>query len=325
MAPICVTAQAPPTEAVDPVVTDVVRMLNVGIEPELVLKWLQSSGKRPGPLSADDVIALSQANAPKELIQALLDLATPAAALPAAPAGSGAGAPATSVPSYAPATGAAVAADSRCCLVDFSVEYRAAEDRIGGEFEGPGHDLFVYLDGHFLARFESQGNIAAQGPIPFKAWVAPGEHTIRLTRELHTQPNRRKHPEAWDHVTTVSPAVIEFRVEPGAAWNMDIHWVQGEFSMKPPLHWRWSRDGVELDGEKHAGAFREEWPYLCDDVEASREAGTIANWRARDRLKGCVTWAALWPPDNETARAIVLDELRQFDFEPTITTVGMID
>ncbi|MGB5623675.1 MAG: hypothetical protein WBN65_14370, partial [Gammaproteobacteria bacterium] len=81
-APAMVRAQTNATQAVDPIVTDVVRMLEVGIEPDLILNWLQSSGKRPGPLSADDVIALSEAKAPKELIQALLDLATAAAQAP---------------------------------------------------------------------------------------------------------------------------------------------------------------------------------------------------------------------------------------------------
>jgi hypothetical protein len=322
-------AQTTATQATDPVVVDVVRMLEVGIEPELILNWLQSSGKRPGPLSADDVIALAEVKAPKPLIQALLDLATPVARAPAAPVTPAPGAAATPTApapiAPAPVPPATAAGDRDCCLIDFSVEYRATEDRVGAEFEGPGHDLFLYLDGKFLARFESQGNIAAQGPIPFKARVAPGDHTIRLTRELHTRPDASKRPDEWDHLTTVSPAAIDFRVEPGADWNMDIRWVQGEFSLKKPLHWRWSRDGVEVAGQEHAGEFREDWPYLCDDVEASRNAGAISGWRARDRMKGCVSWASLWPKTVVITRGEVLAELRQSDFEPAITAVGRID
>lgn len=321
-APALVSAQTTATEAVDPVVTDVVRMLEVGIEPDLILNWLQSSGKRPGPLSADDVIALSEAKAPKELIQALLDLATPAAQAPVTPSADARPPPAAAVP--APRASAA-GSDRECCLVDFSVEYRVSEDLVGDQFEGPEHDLFLYLDGDFLARFASQGNIAARGPVPFKARVGPGVHTLRLTRELHTQPNRRKHPEEWDHRTTVSPSAIEFLVEPGVDWNMDIRWNQSEFTLKPPLHWRWSRDGVEVAGEKHAGAFREDWPFLCEDVEVSRENGSISGWRARDRLKGCVNWSALWPPPVSTTRNEVLADLRVYDFEPPVATAGRID
>jgi len=329
LTPAFVSAQTATTQATDPVVADVVRMIEVGIDPELILNWLQSSGKRPGPLSADDVIALAEVKAPKQLIQALLDLATPVAQAPVDPVAPAAGTVAPLPPpasaATAPAPTSPVVRDSDCCLVDFSVEYRVTEDRVGAEFEGPGHDLFVYLDGKFLARFETQGNIAAQGPIPFKARVAPGDHTIRLTRELHSRPAPKKRPGEWDHQTTVSPAAIDFRVEPGADWNMDIRWVQGEFSLKKPLHWRWSRNGVEVAGKKHAGAFREDWPYLCEDVEVSRDAGAISGWRARDRKKNCVTWASLWPAADKTARVDVLDELRQVDFQPNITAVGRID
>jgi len=328
-APAMVRAQTNATQAVDPIVTDVVRMLEVGIEPDLILNWLQSSGKRPGPLSADDVIALSEAKAPKELIQALLDLATPAAQAPVAPVAPSADVPArpavaapVSPPSPQPGR---VTSDSECCLVDFSVEYRVSEDMIGDGFEGPEQDLFLYLDGYFLARFESQGNIAARGPVPFKARVSPGTHTLRLTRELHTQTDPRKHPDEWDHLTTVSPSVIEFAVEPGADWNLDIHWTQGEFTLKPPLHWRWSRDGVEVAGQKHAGAHREDWPFLCDDVEVSRDNGAISGWRARDRRKGCVDWSSLWPPPVRTTRVEVLAELQQSDFQPNVTAVGRIE
>lgn len=336
LTPASLSAQTATTQATDPVVVDVVRMIEVGIDPELILNWLQSSGKRPGPLSADDVIALAEVKAPKPLIQALLDLATPVAQAPAAPVTPGAGTGATATPpapaliapaptSPTPAPPATPSVDRDCCLVDFSVEYRAAEDREGAEFEGPGHDLFVYLDGNFLARFESQGNIAAQGPIPFKARVTPGDHTIRLTRELHSRPSPKKRPDEWDHLTTVSPAAIEFRVEPGADWNMDIRWVQSEFSLKKPLHWRWSRNGVEVAGKKNAGAFRDDWPYLCEDVEVSRNTGAISGWRARDRKKNCVSWASLWPAADETARVDILDQLRQLDFQPNITPVGRID
>ncbi len=326
-----VSAQTATTQPTDPVVADVVRMIEVGIDPELILNWLQSSGKRPGPLSADDVIALAEVKAPKPLIQALLDLSTTVAQAPAAPVTPGVGTGTTAPPpapapiAPAPVPPAAASVDRDCCLVDFSVEYRATEDRVGAEFEGPGHDLFVYLDGRFLARFESQGNIAAQGPIPFKVRVAPGDHTIRLTRELHSRPAAQKRPDEWDHLTTVSPAVIDFRVEPGADWNMDIRWVQSEFSLKKPLHWRWSRNGVEVAGEKHAGAFRDDWPYLCEDVETSRDTGAISGWRARDRMKNCVSWASLWPAADKTARVDILDELRQVDFQPNITPVGRID
>lgn len=319
------SAQSDAAQATDPVVNDVVRMLEVGIESDLVLQWLESSGKQPGPLSADDVIALTQAKAPKELIQALLDMS----ARSAPPA------PRTQAPPRAPATPAPAApspgtpaprvaqTDGECCLVNFSVEYRVAEDTIGDNMEPPGRDLFVYVDGRFLARFSSQGNIAARGPVPFKARLAPGDHTLRVTRELHSRASGRDSGK-WQHETTASTVAIDFSIDRSANWNMDLRWIQSEFSVKKPLSWQLSRDGVAIAGEKNIDKFREDWPYLCDDVEASRDNGALSGWRARDRLKNCVTWASLWPA-GAPSRTAILEELAKADFEPEISTVGRID
>ena len=149
---------------------------------------------------------------------------------------------------------------------------------------------------------------------------------MRLTRELHTQPNRKERPNEWDHLTTVSPAAIEFEVEPGADWNMDIRWLQGEFSLKRPLHLavvtRRRRGGR---GDSMRALSREDWPFLCDDVEVSRDSGAISGWRARDRRKGCVDWSSLWPPPVSTTRGQVLADLRNYDFQPPVSTVGRID
>jgi hypothetical protein len=316
-------AQSSAAQATDPVVGDVVRMLEVGIESDLVLQWLKSSGKQPGPLSADDVIALTQAKAPKELIQALLDMSARAApptprtqAPPQAPVTPAPAAPAFSEPGY-------VQDEGECCLVNFTVEYRVAEDVIGDNTEPPGRDLFVYVNGRFLARFSSQGNIAARGPIPFKARLAPGAHRLRVTRELHTRAGRGNSDE-WQHETTASPVAIEFQIDGSANWNMDLRWIQSEFSVKRPLSWQLSRNGATVAGEKNIGKFREDWSYIFEDVEAIRDSGALSRWRARDRMKDCVEWATLWA-DGAPSRTAVLAELARADFEPQISTVGRID
>ena len=54
----------------DPVIADVVRMLGEGVSAEFILDWLDSSDRRPGQLSPDDLIALSHAEAPPELVRA---------------------------------------------------------------------------------------------------------------------------------------------------------------------------------------------------------------------------------------------------------------
>ena len=78
------------------------------------------------------------------------------------------------------------------------------------------------------------------------------------------------------------------------------------------------RSGSEVRGDAKTGQFRERWPFLCEDVETSRDSGAIAAWRARDRLKACVNWPSLWPDGVELTRAQVLEDLRRFEFEPPV-------
>ena len=293
----------------DPLVDDVVRMLDAGIESDLIVSWLKTGDRRPTALSADALIALSQANASTELIEFLLSMAPRAV-------------PAANTPALTPEPvaidPAPVAINKDCCLVDFSVEYRATEDREGEEFEQPGRDLYLYVDGQYLARIETQGIIANSGAAQFQSPMPPGEYTLRLTRQLHTRKRSNTGNDSWDLETTVSPSIIKFRVEPDAQWRLELRWIQNEFSTRRPLSWRWLRNGAEVAGEEKIGVFRERWPFLCEDVVISGDSGAIAGWRARDRQKGCVGWPSLWPADVLTTRAMVLEGLRVSDYAPPL-------
>ncbi len=321
------SAQTGGANAVDPVVADVVRMLGAGVESELVLQWLEASGRRPAPLSADDIIALSQAEAPKEIIQALLDLsARPAPPPPPVPPPQTRSQPAAPPAAAPPVAGVAAAPGSdECCLVELSVEYRAPREIEGDNTIMPEHDLFVYVDGTFLARISPDGNLASRGPVRLKTRLDPGLHRVRLTRELHRLTDDFGKAPAWTHETTVSPVPMDIEVVAGGSYNLDLRWIEGEWSLKKPLSWRWSRNGDEVAGEQHTGKFSEDWAWLCEDVEASRDSGAIAQWRARDRLDGCVRWSELWPAPLATSRAQVLADLQRHDFNPPASYVGRLD
>ena len=316
----------------DPVVADVVRMLDAGIESDLVVSWLKTGDRRPAALSADELIALTEARASRPLIEFLLAMAT-AAPISGSAADSGARAttatpeatPRPTPEAMPPQIPATVAHNDDCCLVEFSIRYQAAEDKEGEEVEQASRDLFLYADGQLLTRIESQGNIASGGPVRFKTQMAPGAHTLRFTRQLHRRSKGTGKSDSWEHETTVSPSSISVELEPGALWQLDFSWVQSEFSTKRPLRWSWSRNGVEIAGEAAVGEFRERWPFVCEDVEISHDGGAIAAWRARDRLKSCVSWASLWPGSVDTTRAELLQSLRRFDFQPVAGSVVHID
>lgn len=310
----------PPTFAAvtpdDPVVADVVRMLDAGVAPPQILGWLESGNKRPGILSASDMIALAAAEAPAELIDDLLARAARPAEVEDPPPATQ---PAKEMQQHARREPASInARDGDCCLVDFSVEYRAPEQDAVGLTDTPRADLYLYLDGRFLGRFAPRSEIGGKGPNLHKYRIAPGRHTIRLTRELHLPSKNRKADGARDHLTTVSPSSIDFELLPGAQWTMDIRWTQGVFSRQRPLRWRWSRNGEPVAGEEHVGAVLDDWRFLCEDVEISRDSGAIAAWRANDRSRDCVTWASLWPRGAEFNRAQILSEFESAGFRPGI-------
>lgn len=321
--------EADVTEPLDPLLGDVVRMLEVGIDSDLIVRWIETGGRRPAPLGADDLIALNRAGASKQLMEYLLEMAAVAPPLPpdvtddtaddsTAMVGRPAEAP-LSIPEPVAETNAqTIPRVEDCCLVGFSVEYRAAEDKEGEETVQPGRDLFLYVDGQYLARFESQGSIASRGPVQFKAMLTAGEHVLRLTRELHTRAKGHDKAEVWAHETTISPSVIKLGVAPGFDWQLELSWVQSEFSTRRPLSWRWYQNGAEVAGAEKAGEFRERWPFLCEDAEISGASGAIAGWRMRDRLKSCLKWASLWPGQAATSRADMLEDLRRLNFKPVV-------
>jgi hypothetical protein len=270
------------------------------------------------------MIALATAKAPDDLIGHLLESgmrpAPAQAPFPTAPPG-----PTTSRETLAAAPPAAHAPQTRvapqtdrteCCLVEFSVEYRAPDAGVDDDPDVPRGELYLYIDGQFAGRFQSRGDLASRGPQTFKRQLGPGEHRIRLTRELHLPSKNRDAAGTRDHNTAVSPSIIEFSVQAGARWNMDIRWMQRAFSMKKPLSWRWSRNGARVSGAENVGAPQDDWPFLCDDVEISRASGAISDWRAKDRSRNCVTWASLWPRDVDTRRAELLQEMQRVEFRP---------
>ena len=300
----------------DPVVADVVRMLDAGLEPELILGWIESGNKRPGPLSASDMIALAEAEAPAELIDDLLSRAARPAEVGSEPHEAQPAPEALQHEASQPAN--AVVAAGECCLVDFSVEYRAPEQSDPEQSDTPRAELYLYLDGQFLGRYAPRSEIADKGPKVDKYRIAPGKHSIRLTRELHLPSKNKDAADARDHMTWVSPSSIDFELVPGAQWSMEIRWTQGVFSQKRPLSWRWSRNGEPVAGEERVGAFQDDWPFLCEDIEASRASGAISSWRATDRSRDCVTWASLWPQGIDSNRKQILAEFESTGFQPGV-------
>ncbi len=280
-----VLAAAPATGA-GKLVDEVVRMLEQGVDDSLISSWLALQDPRAEPLTPDDLIRLTKAGAPEDLVQRLLERTGGAPAAPASP----------------PAPSSAT--ENRDGTVPLSLDV-IYEPFTGFNLEDQDeYELFVYLDGHLVARRANPDSRSKGSEGPLLTRLEPGRHEIRLLREEH----RRKRGGRVLHYATVCPDAIEFEVASGHDWGLAIEWVEPSYSsLSYPLTWRLTRDGEPVSGVEKTGTPKSEWPALCEDLETATPKGGKA-----PALDGCVRWAGLWSATVEApTRAAVLAEIER--------------
>jgi hypothetical protein len=322
---VLVTAALParagdPDPVLDPVVQEVVTMLNGGVAEPVVTSWLETSGRRPARVDGAELVALQKAKASDDLMKRLIRLANGSALAPEPslrqPAPSPQPAPPPPVPA-APAVppppaavpapvGAAPAASG--IPVRFQIGYRP----FAADENAPSWNLFVYLDGRFLA-WEKPSTISittrAEG---FDRTLPAGHHVIRLVQERH----ERRHGSGWLHAARVAPQALAFDLAPGETWRVDLRLDEVKLSRQGPLTLRVTSGDHEVAAAS-GGGDPESWAPLCDDVEANAEPGKPPSAEARRELKNCVRWSGLWPglagvPPREQVRA----DLERDRFQP---------
>jgi hypothetical protein len=248
----------------DPIVADVVRMSAGGVSPSAMVEWLRRTRPAVAPLSADDLIGLSQAEVPQEVITELIALAEAPGAVPPAPPAAAVG----PVP------------------VRWTISYRAASEADADEIPP---DLALYLDGQLLARIPGAKADDRRGTIAFTRPLPPGTVSIRALLERHAPRDG-----AWRYETRVVAEPIVLEVTPGPRLAVSIEYLENWLGLpRPPLAWSVSRDDEVLVSRERQGGDPRRWPWLCEDVEAGvgpRGPGSVQ----RVRLADCVRWASLW-------------------------------
>lgn len=290
--------EEPPREAPyaprDPVVADVMRMSGAGVSEAAIVEWLQKSRPAVAPLTADDLIGLSQAEVPQRVISALIALTVASRPAEGAPAArSAAGTP-------PPAASAAVADPAAPVPVRWTVSYRGTPD----EYEDP-PDLALYVDGRLLVRIPGARANGRRERVDFARPLPAGTTVIRALRERHAEKDG-----AWRHEARIVGEPITIELPPGPQVALQIEYAENWLGLaRPPLAWSLARDGVPLASREDAGGDPEGWAWLCEDTEAS--TGPKGPDRAqRYQLKECVRWASLW---GGTAAVPARDaQLREF-------------
>ncbi|HYL05997.1 MAG TPA: hypothetical protein VE075_08145 [Thermoanaerobaculia bacterium] len=321
-------SQAP----IDEVVQEVLRMLQAKVSEPVILHWLDTSGQRPAAVGSREIVELKRAGASDPLMSKLLDLAARRPA-PAQPAGPAAAAPAAGSPAPAPApaspgavaaapagagaaptppasaavpavTSAGTAASGRAAAMHWRIAYHP---NFGADDER--WDLYVYLDGRYLAAVKSPTVSFLDPPLEFDRSLAPGHHVLRVAEERHLHKFGR---DGWTHAAKVAPAAMAFEVAPDAAGRVDLR-----FETRPrggPLSLRVTQGDAELARAEPAVGQPDAWPWLCEEVIA---AGKRPSWSAKSVLGSCVHWADLWPGVSQPpGRDAVRADLERRGFRP---------
>ncbi len=304
--------------AQDQLVAEIVRMLESRVSESIIDRWLETSSRRPGPLNSEDLIALTRAGASEGLVERLLDLAAAPIEVEAPlaqPADVGGPPPrepdAESPISPASTAGVPQEAATRADRITahVSVEYHTASVE---EEERP-WDLFIYLDGAFLARVPPN----KKDPVRFAQPLTPGHHRLVATQERHRSRSGKK--RRWSHEARVSPAPLDFELTDGAEVKIEIVFRQ-RFFERPgsgPLNLTIMRGYEELQRLESVGEPPGLWPLLCEEIEANYVGEDKLPLAARQDLKRCVRWPDLWPEALAGGgRGAVREHLEQFDFAP---------
>jgi hypothetical protein len=333
---------ASPAAAIDAVVGEVVSMLEAKVSEQVIVHWLETSGHRPANVGSREIVELERAGASDPLMDRLLDLAArqaasqqpasqPASASPApgaAPAAPAAAAapPAAAPPASAPSstmgaspsrpaapTAASPPDADRAAPLHWSIAYHP---NFGADDER--WDLYVYLDGRYLAWVKSPLVSFVDPPLEFDRSLPPGRHLLLVVEERHL---RKLGRSGWTHEARVAPAPLAIEIAPGAAGRVELRCetrVGGG-----PISLRVTQGDSEVAKAAPAIGQPDAWPALCDEARAALRAGKGPSAPARREPSSCLRWADLWAgvaaaPSRDAVRA----DLERRGFRPDPSRSG---
>ncbi len=318
---LAVTGQGPlaaeKDRELDPVVAEVVQMLEAAVDEVVILQWLESTGRRPTDIGAAGMIALTEAKASKQLIDALLGsvrpsqgdsdtagVAEPEGAISESPSPAGL------------AEGARVTDDHVEAVVGLRAKRTfTEEDEPDSPRDSPWW-VYLYLDGELVAwtKPSREGE-----PVRVRRRLSVGEHEMRVILQRYED-----RLQGWWYESLSLPHLLSFDVAPGDAMDISVEMVRSwgfwqSSKAGGPLRYEILRGGVVLAQSDGAGGDPERWAPVCEDVEANFSGGGEVPKRFRSEMSRCVRWADLWNGvGKSTSRSAILAELAEYDFQPPL-------
>ncbi len=282
------------------------RMLRAGIGPEVVLAWLERDRPPVPRLGPDDLVRLREAGADDALLRRLIEME-------GGPGESAAGEPGP--PAGRAAAGPAAVARTGEVPVRVTLDYRPRRR----EDEEP-WSLYVYVDGRPVAWSPGPRTPFSSSRLTFVLPLAPGRHLVRLARERHLP--RSLGSSVYRHETRFAPIEISLAVPPREGLELLLRVREDRRGRpRPAISWTVSLGGKVLVDRRDQGPPPGDWPWLCEDLEATFPEGSRVRER---RSRGCVHWEELWRdvPAAVPGRREILDELRRYGFRPVPLTAS---
>lgn len=303
----------------DPIVSQVVKMLHADVSEPLILQWLEATGRGPEDVGSQGLIALSDAGASQELISGLLGLVGKVSSRPSEPPSTAA----TSLePSEENATRSGSVPEPIANGSSLEARFLLSGKRAWVDEDEPDSpreerwSVYLYLDGELIAwtRPTLQGE-----PVEARRAIQPGRRELRVVLQRYEELRR-----GWSYESLTVPTLVAFEARPGdpIEIEVDMKRIWGLWRNRKdggPLSYV-IRQGSEVLAENEGtGGNPDRWQPVCEDLEANFPDAQRVPRAFRSSMSRCVRWAALWSGAGEsTSRKEILQGLAEYDFEPPV-------
>lgn len=306
--------------ALDPVVEDVLEMLEAGVEEGVIVQWLESTGRRAADIDRDGMIALTGAGASDRLIGALLEgVEKGSAGRKSAESGGARQEPPPDSAAPTPKTKQTTIADAGA-KIEISAGLRAKRVWIDEESPDMPREepwgIYLYMDGDLLAWTVP----SLQGePVVARRVVEAGRRELRVVLQRYDELRG-----GWQYESLSVPTLFAFEARPGDPIEVEVEMVRiwGLWRHREdggPLRYVVRQGETVLAESAGTGGDPDRWQPICEDVEANFPGAETVPRRFRGAMKECVRWGDLWLGlGAATSRSEILAMLAEHEFEPPV-------